>query len=320
MALLGFITINSKEEWYEFFLKSVELTDKESNFCADMFVTKNLNGQDVLDLIFDSKIEDNNIFGISMGHLAKTKRYLKKYQIPIDRPDSEPVVNSRAENKHSPKIPRPVVNMNIEQIDFDQFCFEWRVYKDHYKIQDSTIASNLLHCCDIEVRKRIRIEYPNFTINNQPEAELLEAVRCIALSKTSQIIHIKEFYNISQNETERCDEYLGRLQSKASCCGFKCEHCNTINDSTRVKERFIMGLNNKVVQTAILKSESVNPGTPLKKLLAEALTLEQSIKDQAILKTQDDNELNFLKKNYVAKARNTKKTYSNQSTQKKNLL
>ena len=44
-----------------------------------------------------------------------------------------------------------------------------------------------------------------------------------------------------------------------------------------------MGLQSHVIQTQLLRTESISPGTPLNKILDEALTLEQSITDQAAI-------------------------------------
>ena len=326
-ARMDFPTIETRDEWLQFFSKDVKLTDLDAQSCADKFVNKKLSGQDVLDLIFTTQVSDNNIFGISMGHLAKTQRYLRQLQpnINMDMNTSILLDDGNGVNRSGPKIPRPTIHMDISQIDFDQFTFEWRIYKQHYKILNEDLSSNLLHCCDVEVRKRIRIEQPNFTTNNYDEDELLKIISGVVLSKTSQIIHIKEFYDIIQQPDETCVVFLGRLQSKASCCDFKCEHCNEVNVTTRIKERFIIGLKDKVIQTAILKSESVNPGTPLNKLLSEALTLEQSIKEQAEIRNEIDgicyinSNKNYGRMKYThKKEKGSKKNYlSNQMPQKK---
>ena len=154
--------------------------------------------------------------------------------------------------------------MDISQIEFDQFIFEWGVYKRHYNISETNVASHLLYSCDAKVRQRLRIDQPDFVQHSYTESELLGIICNIVLSKTSYIVHIKEFYEIVQADSETCLEFLNRLEIKASCCNFKCEHCDKTSINSRVKERFIIGLKDTRIQTAIIKSESVTPGTPLK--------------------------------------------------------
>ena len=147
------------------------------------------------------------------------------------------------------------------------------------------IPSHLFYCGNDDVRKRIRIECPVFTTAaHLSENDLLEILKSIVLSKVSKIVHVKQFCSFRQNRNESCSEYLARLQTKASCCGFLCTSCSEPSTNERVKEQFIIGLVNETIQTVVLKTESVNTGTSLDKLLSEALTLEQSIKDQVSLK------------------------------------
>ena len=206
--------------------------------------------------------------------------------------------NPEGSNKESPntnssyfklKIPRPMLSLDINQIDFDQFKFEWSTYRDHYHIQQKDIASQLFHCGNEEVRKRVRLEQPYFTKSGHfTEPELLDCLKDVVLSKVSRIVQIKQFHDLLQKPSEPCNDYVSRLQAKASCCGFICKLCNGDLTLERVKEQFVVGLNNRSVQTAILKTESVKPDTPLKSLLSEAITLEQSMKDQASLKGTDN--------------------------------
>ena len=192
------------------------------------------------------------------------------------------------------KIPRPTLALNIDQVDFDQFKFEWSNYRMHYNISGNDIASQLLYCGNEEVRHRIRIEKPTFiTPNHHTESELLDVLKSIVLSKVSSIVHVKQFHDLYQKTGESCSEFLSRLQTKASCCSFECRSCSDSNASQRIKEQFIIGLENEKIHQEILKTESVHPGTSLQQLLAEAVTLEQSIKDQTTLRRQSDRIYSF---------------------------
>ena len=183
----------------------------------------------------------------------KIRRWLKKHK--LEQSSNNACHSDNAKTSSIPKVPRPIINMDISQIAFDQFCFEWSIYKKHYNIPESDIASHLLYSCDSKVRQRLRIEQPEFATKTYTEKELLGIICNITLSKRSHIIHTKEFYDISQKDDESCIEFLGRLEIKASCCNFKCEHCDRISINSREKERFIIGLNDPKIQTAIIKTE-----------------------------------------------------------------
>ena len=76
-----FSSLEKKEDWQEFFLGDIKLPSKDACECAEIIFSKNLSGEDVLDLIFTVEVSDDNVFGLSMGHLIKTKRWLKNGQL-----------------------------------------------------------------------------------------------------------------------------------------------------------------------------------------------------------------------------------------------
>ena len=152
-------------------MNDIKLPSKDACECAEIIFSKNLNGEDVLDLIFTMEVSDDNVFGLSMGHLIKTKRWLKNGQLSNSDINFSPSTSTNTITV--PKVPRPSVYMDISQIEFDQFIFEWGVYKSHYNISESNVASHLLYSCDAKVRQRLRIDQPDFVQHSYTESELL---------------------------------------------------------------------------------------------------------------------------------------------------
>ena len=264
--------IESEDQWKSFFSEQLCFRNKEivasyaKKFCEDGYCDQSIRlllentppGKPSPDLL---------ALGIKPGHCLKMAGYFVPSQ-------SVSVANNSVSGSKL-KIPRPVLNLDATQVEFDQFCFEWKTYRSHYNIQPFELPSHLFYCGSEEVRKRIRIENPSFTTSTElTEAELIDTLKSIVLSRVSKIVHIKQFYSLVQNPGESCNNYLSKLQSKASCCGFSCLSCGKEASNQRVKEQFIIGLTHKTIQVALLKTESVSPGTPLESLLAEALTLE----------------------------------------------
>ena len=173
---------------------------------------------------------------------------------------------------------------NSTQLEYEQFVFEWKAYRNHYRLSHDQAATSLFFCCSEEIRTQIRIRQKCIDYKDKwTESELLELIKDIATSKVSRIVHIKQFLNMKQHAGETCEDYLGRLEVKASCCNFSCVSCNVSNAIERIREKFVLGLQSHVIQTQLLRTESISPGTPLNNILDEALTLEQSITDQAAI-------------------------------------
>ena len=191
-------------------------------------------------------------------------------------------------------IPRPSIHKGVTQLEYDQFLYEWRQFKKHYNFRDSEeLETQLIFCCTKEVRAKIREGRDLSSIYN--EDELLQVIKDIVLSKVSRMSHIKKFSMIKQEHNESCEDYFSRLQTMATCCEFVCKHCSRSNASERIREKFVLGLSDKHLQTTILRTETHKPDTPLSKLVEEATTLEQSIRDQISLSQQlSEVEINQL--------------------------
>ena len=283
------LRLESVDEWNAFFSEKLNLSATHALSYAQKLYEEGYCDQSVRLMLENTPSGQPSpallTLGIKPGHCLRMAVYfLPKLSGACD-----------VSNQHSKlKIPRPLLNLDANQVEFDQFVFEWKTYRSHYNIPPNEFASHLFYCGNDEVRKRIRIEDPSFTTSNErSESQLIDVLKGIVLSKISKIVHIKQFYCLVQSSAESCNDYLAKLQSKASCCGFLCTHCGKEGSMDRVKEQFIIGLANKAIQTALLKTESVCPGTTLERLLAEALTLEQTLKDQISLTRESSDMLSM---------------------------
>ena len=290
--------ISSSKDWLQFFIIELQLSADTAQGYADEFASQNITGSNIVVGLAEPGFL--NQFNISIGHQLELKRKFKS---------SEHFIAATPKNK----VPTPMIQMDVSQAQFDQFHFEWQRYKEHYSITQN-VATSLFFCCTEEVRQQVRISQ---TTNNLlwTEESMMDAIKQIVLSKVSPIVHVKQFLEIKQEGNESIQKFLQRLQAKASCCGFRCRKCHASNTEERVREKFILGLKDTMIQRSALKTESVTPDTPLSQLLTEAVTLEQSTRDQASISTSSglDGSVfeNTLTGDYVNSMRINK---SNQKT------
>ena len=271
--------IETESEWLDFFIKAMHFSPKSSSKYAKYLTEEEFTGDILKDCIEDADMKNN--LDMKMGEYKKLKSFIQSLSSTSQLPHQS--TGHRVDRPVS-KIPRPSIKMDSTQLEFDQFVFEWTKYKVHYNLDDNQASTNLFFCCSDDVRLHIRTKQGSLgSTSNWKEEELLKLIQDIATSKVSPIVHIQEFLVMKQNVGEKCQEYLRRLQTKASCCDFICDSCKGSNTEKRVKEKFVLGLRNHMIQTHILKTESINPGTPLAKILTEAITLEQSMQDQVAI-------------------------------------
>ena len=271
-------SIRTSLDWERFFQEELQLSPEIAKGYGDELASQDITGINISVGLAEPGFL--NQFNMTVGHQLELKT---KFQTSV----KTEFMGSSA--PPSNKVPIPTVRMNISQVEFDQFKFEWEKYKEHYNIFQNT-ATSLFFCCSDDVRQQIRIiqAAQNLTWS---ENSLMDAIKSTVLSKTSPIIHIKHFLGIKQQIDESVQNFLQRLQTKASCCEFSCHVCHSSNVEARVKEKFILGLKNSSIQRAVLKTESVTPGTPLSRLLTEAMTIEQSIREQETLSTPAENDI-----------------------------
>ncbi len=292
MALLD-THISTSKEWLKFFIDELNLSPEVAQGYADEFSSQHITSGNIL--VGLSEPGFLNQLNMSLGHQLELKT---KFLPAVSAGNKMPL---RPNNK----VPTPTLRMDVSQVEFDQFQFEWERYKEHYNIQGNA-ATSLFFCCSDEVRQQLRITQS--ADNSQwNEDTMMESIKSTVLSKVSSIVHIKQFLELKQESGESVQRFLQKLQAKASCCNFYCRSCQCSNAEERVREKFILGLKDSVIQKNAVKTESVSPNTPLNTLLTEALTLEQSTRDQKSIAINssmnhatefcnDPDEINALKK------------------------
>ena len=258
--------IRTSEEWQSFFQEELQLSPDISKSYGEELASQNITGANIgIGLAEPGFL---NQFNMTVGHQLELKTKFR-IEVKTEFTGSSGPIN---------KVPIPTVEMDITRIQFDQFKYEWEKYKEHYKIYQN-VATSLFFCCSEKVRQQIRIIQATQNLT-WTEQSLMDAIRNTVLSKTSAIIHVKQFLEVKQEDSESVQHFLQRLQTKASCCEFSCHVCHSSNFEERVKEKFILGLRDTLIQRSVLKTESVTHRTPLSKLLTEAITIEQSLREQ----------------------------------------
>ena len=273
--------IETEPDWLSFFVDTMKFPPKSATKYARYLAEEGFTGDVLQECINDADMKTN--IGMLMGEYKKLQLYIKSSLAQ----SIDVASGSHKSDLRISKIPRPMVKMDSTQLEFDQFLFEWGKYKVHYRLYGEEATTNLYFCCSEDVRQHIRTKQSCLgSESNWEEQEVLDLIKDIVTSKVSPIVHVQEFINMKQNDGEKCQDFFRRLQVKASCCNFVCSSCNASNLSTRVKEKFILGVRHHTIQRQLLKTESITPNTPMSKILTEAITLEQSINDQAVISNE----------------------------------
>ena len=178
----------------------------------------------------------------------------------------------------------PQLRSDMTHPEYRKFEVDWTVYKTLTKTPRDQVAAILYNACDSAVQNSIINTCDNFFTLN--EDAILTTIEKIVTQQSNPSVHRLAFSNISQSETESIKDFLVRLKSTAKDCEFQCPNCQHDLLPLNVKDQFIRGLNNSMLQTDILaKAETLNT---LELAVKHAEAFESALHDQSRL--QDTSE------------------------------
>ena len=288
VSVLHLTNVRTQNEWKVFFQYTLELQKDSAESYAKSFFENEIIGKTVFELIENQTMI--MLMALKPSHYLKLLAYITTERISAQGTITERP-NRHSTQKNVAKLPIPKIICNSSQRDFQVFSFNWRMYKDHFNLGHDEAVRTLYLCAPEEIQDRIIAQMGTEDNSQWEESTLMDTIRDIVTTKLSPIVHIQKFHSMHQKESETCNDFLQRLRAKASACSFLCPHCNKNISEEHVKHKFVLGLKNKEIQTAALKTESIRPGTPLAQLLNEALTIEQSIRDQQTVSTSKNESV-----------------------------
>jgi len=151
----------------------------------------------------------------------------------------------------------PQLRSDMTHPEYRKFRVDWTVYKTLTKTPRDQVAAIIYNACDSAVQNSIINTCDNFFTLN--EDAILTTIEKIVTQQSNPSVHRLAFSNISQSETESIKDFLVRLKSTAKDCEFQCPNCQHDLLPLNVKDQFIRGLSNSMLQTDILaKAETLN--------------------------------------------------------------
>lgn len=67
-----------------------------------------------------------------------------------------------------------------------------------------------------------------------------------------------KFNNVHQQEGQTIDNFVMELKKQAKLCEFKCHNCENVFENRMLVDRFVLSINDKKVQEALLKIKNLN--------------------------------------------------------------
>ena len=160
---------------------------------------------------------------------------------------------------HCKKPDRPTIDLGASESQWDFFVDEWAIYKRRSGVSDDDAKLELRAACSLELRRHLFDFIGSSSLNSCNEDALLKYIKQVAVKGKNPAVHRQEFYALRQCPEEPIQQFVAKLQSKASHCAFttKCA-CNkqVSYGEPMVMDQMIVGLYDKDIQGEILAKDS----------------------------------------------------------------
>ena len=174
----------------------------------------------------------------------------------------------------SAKAPQLHAEMTSQQ--FRKFRVDWSVFMKMTGLPDDKVLAQLYSNAEESVQTAIINTYPDFFALKT--TDILDKLEKIVTQRANPMVHRIAFANISQSENESVQNYVVRLRAAAKDCDFSCPECKKDISEVYIKDQFICGVHNHMLQTDILaKAETL---TNIELTIKHAEAFESALRDQ----------------------------------------
>ena len=246
------LRLDTEQQW-ETFLKEADIPDDEAKAYAKIMKSNRIKAATLPDL--DAELLKSlgiNIIGdvLAIIRHAKSKSQVAAVPAAISEPAVTPAFKAPPTAVKLPTILSEMTHPQFRKIKID-----WAVYKEMYSVPDSHVPKLLYSACTEEVQNSLINSNPNCL--SMSEEDLLKVIEKIVTKSINPSVHKMNFRKMYQKENESIKDYVIRLKSFAVDCEFTCPSCKVDISEINIKDQFITGINNEILQTDLLAKADV---------------------------------------------------------------
>ena len=264
------MVLQSKERW-EAWLRNACIPETEASTYAERLATDGIDDNCLSELTADV-LKSLNI--TKPGDVMRLLKAAKNHGM----------VNATTRNviptpHHIKDVKTPTIMAQMTMSQFRKFLVDWKIYKEDYKIQTSLIPGKLYNACEESIQYHIIHAIPNFL--ELDEQEILNHIKKAVTKHSNPTVYRMNFQAVSQSTDQSCDDFIGQLRASAIDCEFDCPSCHYDLTPHYIRDRFIQGLSNSLLQTDILTK--ANTLKTLEDVTKHAKAFETALRDKSKL-------------------------------------
>ena len=186
------------------------------------------------------------------------------------------------------KLPRPKLEEEISDADWNYFCAEWTRYKRSVNLTGQSIVDQLWATMTEGLKRQCHDH--GASTENTTEEQLLPLMKAFATRGQNKLCNIVHFLNLKQFEGEPIAKFISRVRGEAKTCEFKikcskigCSQENSYADKLSAHV-VVRGLNNPEIQEDVLKlAASSEVDLTLQKITEVTMAQETGARSRRLL-------------------------------------
>ena len=167
------------------------------------------------------------------------------------------------------KVDRPTLRPVSDLESWEFFRYQWANYKTAMGITGGTTSAHLYGCLDEELQRDLQKSNQGVVASDMTEADLLEAVKKLAVKQESKLAHRIKMGKAVQSPGTSIRIFYAQLKGLATACDYtitsrcQCARDNIIDYADHViQDQLIRGIADHEILADLLGDEKTNRTTP----------------------------------------------------------
>ena len=115
------------------------------------------------------------------------------------------------------KVRRPTISSARTSEEWSYFITRWQDYAEATKVEGKDKVTQLLECCDEQLRKDLT-RNAGGSLTNKSAEEVLEAIKKLAVREENAMVARVQLHNMRQDRDETIRSFNTRLRGQAGVC------------------------------------------------------------------------------------------------------
>ena len=130
-------------------------------------------------------------------------------------------------NTKADKVKRPSVSLVGTSEEWAYFVTRWNEYKAGTKLTGTHVVTQLLECCDDDLRRDLKCAAGG-TPTGKQEAEVLTAIRTLAVRQENTTVARATLHNMRPDQDEAIRSFGARIKGQAGICKYTVKYARYV--------------------------------------------------------------------------------------------